>query len=97
VAVYFSYWRTQQLRIQSQSWESLMASLEALAHDASSSRNALWTMYRRGGILLRIAEYADYHRAPVDPAVLDQLRSDALCLRVTALLFLVRLFPLPRR
>ncbi len=85
-ALYLGYWRLRQHRLGAESWESLHANLD----ETSSDANPLWAKYHRGGILFRIANYADRHSVMVDPATITQLREDALWMRLGALLALTR-------
>jgi hypothetical protein len=91
IILYLTYWRVRQSQLSTESWESLHANLI----ETSSDENPLWAKYRRGGILLRIADYADRHSVMVDPAMIAQLRSDALRIRLGALLALMRFFSTP--
>ena len=91
IALYLGYSSVRQHRLSTESWESLHANLDEMASD----QNSAGVMYRRGGILLRIADYADRHCALIDPGIIMQLRYDALRIRLGALLALMRLLPAP--
>ena len=88
-ALYFGCWRFQQHWFRAQSFESLVATLPPTPPDISSlgARAA----YKYGGVLLRIADYADFHGNRIDPAIAMQLQSDALRIRFAALSTLFRM------
>lgn len=48
----------------------------------------LWAMYKNAGIMLQMADYAARHADSVDPELLRTLRSDAMQVRLCALMTL---------
>lgn len=49
-------------------------------------KRGLWAMFKNAGIMLQMADYAGRHAENVDPELLRTLRSDAVQLRMCALM-----------
>lgn len=52
--------------------------------------NGLWAMFTNAGVLLELADYASEHGENVPEQLIEELRSDALQLRVAVLISLVK-------
>jgi hypothetical protein len=50
----------------------------------------LWVIYQNAGVLLRMADYADRHGAGIDRLLLENLRSDAMQIRLCVLMALAQ-------
>lgn len=54
-----------------------------------NSRRGLWAVFKGAGVALQMADYAERSRSPIDPALLDSVRNDAMRSRLLALKALV--------
>jgi hypothetical protein len=54
-----------------------------------ASRRGLWAVFKGAGVVLQMADYAERSRSPIDPALLNSVRNDAMRSRVSALKALV--------
>jgi hypothetical protein len=52
--------------------------------------NGLWAMYTNAGVLMQLADYATEHGQDVPEQLIEELRSDALQLRIAVLISLAR-------
>jgi hypothetical protein len=52
--------------------------------------NGLWAMYTNAGVLMQLADYATEHGQDVPEQLLEELRSDALQIRMAVLISLVK-------
>lgn len=52
--------------------------------------NGLWAMYINAGVLMELADYATEHGQDVPEQLIEELRSDALQLRMAVLISLVK-------
>jgi len=52
--------------------------------------NGLWAMYINAGVLMQLAEYAAEHGQEVPEELIEELRSDALQIRIAVIMALVR-------
>ncbi len=52
--------------------------------------NGLWAMYTNAGVLMQLADYATEHGQDVPEQLIEELRGDALQLRIAVLISLAR-------
>jgi hypothetical protein len=52
--------------------------------------NGLWAMYTNAGVLMQLADYATEHGQDVPEQLIEELRSDALQIRIAVLMALVK-------
>ncbi|HEX3469600.1 MAG TPA: hypothetical protein VHT28_00310 [Silvibacterium sp.] len=52
--------------------------------------NGLWAMYTNAGVLMQLADYAAEHGSDVPEELIEELRSDALHIRMAVLVALVK-------
>ena len=52
--------------------------------------NGLWAMYTNAGVLMQLADYAAEHGQDVPEELIEELRSDALQIRIAVIMALVK-------
>lgn len=75
-------------------WKEGINATHADIWDRVNGAHGLWAMYQNSGVMLEMADYAATHGAgsanPVDPMVLEALRSDAMQIRLCVLMALAQ-------
>jgi hypothetical protein len=105
-AIYLRQWRAGVRRRNEQSWDSLVARLrpDLSARDWKEASNVtpeekwnrtggvqgLWALYVNAGVMMELADYAARNGDMVDRELLGSLRSDAMQIRLSVLMALVK-------
>jgi hypothetical protein len=67
-------------------WDaSKTSAIDEIFRTEITSRRGLWAVFKGAGVVLEMADYAERSRSPIDPAILDSARNDAMRSRVFAL------------
>ncbi len=85
---YAGYWRMQQSKRRSESWDEIVRKLRP--NDWSCARG-IWMIYCNASVLVQLADYAaEYGNGKgVPEELLESIRSDAFHIRICALKALV--------
>ena len=67
-------------------WKEGLSSTPDQTWEHIQGTRGLWAMYKNAGVMLQMADYAARHAENVDPELLRTLRSDAVQIRLCAIM-----------
>jgi len=67
-------------------WKEGLSSTPEETWERIQGTRGLWVMFKNAGVMLQMADYAARHGESVDPELLRTLRSDAVQIRLSALI-----------